>query len=254
MKRSFFATLMLLTTLATPAFAENLQHTRQLLSTKQCSRCDLSGAGLVTAILPGAQLSGADLSRANLSRADLTGADLRGANLQGASLNGANLTGANLEGADLTGADLRDAYLAGSNLVGVNLRTVYMQGAIGVPQYAGTAEDFYFWAVTEAEKGNYRGAVDFYNQALSLKSDLAPAYLGRGFAMFRLGNDRRAIQDAVFANQLFTLQQNAAGVQVSQQLLEGIKVANTPTPLSSGRTNFANFFGSLGSVLLQLLL
>lgn len=253
MKCSFLA-IALLTTLATPALAENLQHTRQLLSTKQCSQCDLSGAGLVTASLPGAQLSGADLSRANLSRADLTGADLRGANLQGASLNGANLTGANLQGADLTWADLRDAYLVGSNLTGVNLRTVYMQGAIGVPQYAGTAEDFYLWAVGETEKGNYRGAVDFYNQALGLKSDFAAAYLGRGFAMYRLGNDRRAIQDAVFANQLFTLQQNGAGVLASQQLLEGIKLANTPARLSPGRPNFANFLGSLGSVLLQLLL
>ena len=56
-----------------PAPAENIQHTQQLLATRQCPNCDLSGAGLVLANLTGANLKGADLSRANLSRANLSG-------------------------------------------------------------------------------------------------------------------------------------------------------------------------------------
>ena len=59
-----------------PVIAENLEHTQQLLATKQCPSCDLSGAGLVLADLAGANLQGANLARANLSRADLSGADL----------------------------------------------------------------------------------------------------------------------------------------------------------------------------------
>ena len=64
---------------------------QQLLETKNCRKCDLSGA---------------DLSFLNLE-----GADLEGANLQGADLNSTNLAFANLTGANLTGADLSQAVL-----------------------------------------------------------------------------------------------------------------------------------------------
>jgi hypothetical protein len=68
---------------------------------------DLSGAGLVGAVLnvknmAGWCLTGADLSRAQLRAADLQHADLRGASLRGADLRGADLRGANLRGTDLT--------------------------------------------------------------------------------------------------------------------------------------------------------
>src|SRR4028118_1414235 len=160
LKLTVFTTAALLTTtsLSAVAKAENLQHIQQLLSTRQCSQCELSGAGLVLADLSGANLSGADLSRANLSRANLTGANLTGANLTGASLNGANLSGANLSGANLSATDLRDAFLGNAQLFGTSLNTAYIQGAVGIPEYAGTPEDFYAWGVTESERGNYRGA------------------------------------------------------------------------------------------------
>ena len=99
-------TILLIAGFTTTATAENYSHTRQLLSTKSCEKCDLSGVGLVMNELVGAKLSQANLIGANLSRTNLMGADLRGANLSGASLYGANLSGADLRGANLNGADL----------------------------------------------------------------------------------------------------------------------------------------------------
>jgi uncharacterized protein YjbI with pentapeptide repeats len=74
---------------------------KQLKSTKSCPKCDLSGADLSGAYIPGANLSGANLSGAYIPDANLTGA-----NLSGANLSNANLTGANLSDADLTGTNL----------------------------------------------------------------------------------------------------------------------------------------------------
>lgn len=61
----------------------------QLLKTKQCSMCTLSGANLSATNLIGANLIKADLSGANLSNANLLGANLLGANLSNANLSGA---------------------------------------------------------------------------------------------------------------------------------------------------------------------
>ena len=234
------------------ANAENLEHTQQLLATKQCPKCELSNAGLVLANLAGANLSGADLSRANLSRANLMGADLSGANLSGASLSGANLSGANLSGANLSGTDLRDAFLVNAQLFGTNLSTAFVQGAIGIPQYAGTAEDFYAWGVVESERGDYRAAIENYNKALSLKSDFAPAILARGVARYNLGDVSGGSQDAQIAATLFSIQQNTAGYQLSQNVVTGIEIARNPPKARSG-SSVGNFLVSLGSVLFQLL-
>ena len=72
---------------------KNLNQLRQLLTTKQCHKCDLSGVNL----------SETDLHDANLSGANLTGANLKGANLLGA-----NLAGSLLKSADLSGATMPD--------------------------------------------------------------------------------------------------------------------------------------------------
>jgi tetratricopeptide (TPR) repeat protein len=256
MKLTIVTTAVLLTTtsLGAIAKAENLQHVQQLLSTKQCPQCDLSNAGLVVADLAGANLTGADLSRANLSNANLSGADLTGANLSGASLNGANLNGANLNGANLTRTDLRNAYLVNTNLLGVSLDSAVLQGAIGIPEYAGTPEDFYAWGVGEAERGNYSGAINFYNRVLSAKPDFAPAFLARGVAYYRIGNEAGATRDAQTAGTLFTAQGNTAGYQASQKLIKAMEIARTPPKKGGGGGSFLNFLGSIGSFLLPLLL
>ncbi|WP_242058799.1 pentapeptide repeat-containing protein [Microcoleus sp. FACHB-SPT15] len=254
-KRTLLTTTALLTTtsLGTTAYAENLQHTQQLLSIKQCSQCDLTGAGLVLANLAGADLSGADLSRANLSGANLTGADLSGANLTGASLNGANLTGANLSGANLTSTDLRNALLVNAQLFGVSLSTAYVQGTVGIPQYAGTAEDFYAWGVVEAERGNFAAAIENYNQALIIKPDFAPAYLGRGVAYFRLRDVAKATEDANKAGELFTTQGNTEGYQTSQNVIQAIEVAQNPPKARRGGFSLGGALVSIGSLLFKLI-
>ena len=207
MKRTLTAIATLTTlTLATPAGAENLQHISQLLSTKECYRCDLVDAGLVMADLAGAKLGGANLVQANLSRANLSGADLRGANLAGASLNGANLAGADLSGANLTGVDLRDAYLGNANLEGVNLESAYIEGTIGIPATAGTPKLFYKWGVLEMNTGNYQAAIENYQKALTLDTEYAPAYLGRALARYNAGDEAGATKDAQMASILFEKQ------------------------------------------------
>lgn len=254
MKLTILTTAAFLTAsnLSAIATAENLQHIQQLLSTKQCPQCRLTNAGLVMADLEGANLSGADLSRANLSRANLMGADLTGANLMGASLNGANLSGANLSGANLAGTDLRDAFLVNAQLFGTNLNSAYIQGTIGIPQYAGTAEDFYAWGVIEAERGNYRAAITNYNQALSIKPDLAPAFLARGVARFRLGDEAGATQDAEIAGKIFTDQENPVGLQASENLIKLVEIAQTPSEVRS-RPSLGNALVGIGSLLLRFL-
>lgn len=250
-------TLIILTTIAliplsSPVRAENLAHLRQLMSTKQCENCDLSNSGLVMADLVGANLRGANLVRANLSRSDLTGADLTGANLMGASLNGANLAGANLTGANLAGADLRDAYLMNTNLLGVDLNMVYLQGAIGVPNYAGTPEQFQRWAVEEANRGHYQAAATYYNQALEVDPEYAPAYLGRGLLRYQMRDLNGAMQDAQISSQLFETQENTQGYEASQNFIKGLELALNPEGQGGGN-NFGQVLSGIGSLLLRFL-
>lgn len=257
MKLRILAAATLLSAIApiAPAPAENIQHTQQLLATRQCPNCDLSNAGLVLANLTGANLKGADLRLANLSRANLTGADLSGANLSGTSLFGVNLTGANLSGANLSGADLRNAYLSDANLLNANLTNAQLLGVRGMPTNIGTAEDFYRLGVLEAQAGNYRNAIDYYNQALNLKSDLAAVYFARSMSRADLGEFAGAAQDAAIANQLFAAQGNPQGQELSKQLGEAIVARQKPTePRTGGGGNFMSLLGSIGSVLVKLIL
>jgi uncharacterized protein YjbI with pentapeptide repeats len=233
--------------------AENLEHTQQLLATKRCAQCDLSGAGLVLANLSGADLRGANLSGANLSRANLSGADLSGANLSGTSLFGVNLSGANLSGANLSGADLRTAFVGGANLVNVNLSSSQILGVRGMPTNIGGAEDFYKLGLAEAQAGNYRNAIDYYNQALSLKSDLAVVYLARSMSRADFGDFAGAAQDAEIAAKLFASQGNARGEALSKELGKAIVLRQKPTEPSTGGGGWMNALGTLGSVLLKIL-
>ncbi|HEY9810024.1 MAG TPA: pentapeptide repeat-containing protein, partial [Halomicronema sp.] len=73
--------------------AENPQHVRRLLETKECRGC-------------------------NLGNVNLRGADLRDVDLRDAYLAGANLEQADLSGAKLVGADMSDTNLISAKLVG----------------------------------------------------------------------------------------------------------------------------------------
>lgn len=89
------------------ARAEDPDPVKQLLETRKCRACDLSGVQLAGAALHGVDVSGANLTNADLSQANLYKAILRNADLTGATLAGADLSGADLrdtKGADLGGA------------------------------------------------------------------------------------------------------------------------------------------------------
>jgi uncharacterized protein YjbI with pentapeptide repeats len=245
-------TILLITSFAGTAQAENSSDLRKLLSTKSCPQCDLNGAGLVMNDLVGAKLDRANLVGANLSQANLSGADLRGANLTGASLHGANLTGADLRGATLTGTDLRSAYLTNANVQGIDVRSAYLEGAVGIPTSLGTAEDFYKWGFLEWQKNDYSSAVENFDRAISLKPQFPNAYLARAMAKFRLQDDSGAVKDAMVAERLFFAQSDQQGTQVAKALIEKIKLANKPTPSSDvGNGNFVDLFTNLSSTLLN---
>lgn len=234
--------------------AENLTHLNQLLSTKQCQLCDLSGAGLVMADLSGASLIGANLAGANLSQANLTGADLRGANLSGASLYGANLTGANLSSAMLNGTDLRDAYLMNANLTGTDLEQAYLQGARGVSHSSGTPELFYGWGLIETKEGNYQEAIEHHNKALILDPEYAPAYLARGYALLRLGNEQGAILNAKMASQLYEKQENLQGKETADNFAKNIETVIEARKKDRGNPQLDSIVRGVASLMLQFLL
>ena len=234
-----------------PAIAEDIRHTQRLLSSKQCPNCELTGVGLVLANLQGANLEGANLSGANLSRANLTGANLSGANLAGTSLFGANLSGANLSGANLAGTDLRSAYLTGANLTNVDLKNAFLLGVVGMPSNIGEAEDFYRLGIAEAKAGNYKDAVRYYNQAISMKSDLAAAYFARSMSLADLGNLNAAIADAQKSRDIFVSKGSKEGEELSQYLLEIIDLRLNP-PKPEKPNQFVHAIGSLLPSLLRL--
>ncbi len=57
--------IVLILGVSVPAQAENPAHLKQLLETKQCAGCDLSGAQLAGTNLQGANLKDANLQGAN---------------------------------------------------------------------------------------------------------------------------------------------------------------------------------------------
>ncbi len=92
--------------ITTAVQAENPLDVRRLITTRQCSRCDLYRANLNFTNLRQADLRDAEMYGVGLRLSDLTEANLSGANLYRADLGGADLTGANLAGADLNEANL----------------------------------------------------------------------------------------------------------------------------------------------------
>jgi uncharacterized protein YjbI with pentapeptide repeats len=246
------ATIVTLFTLsiASPVHAENLDHVRQLLSTKQCQKCDLSNAGLVFAQLSGANLAGANLAGANLSQANLAGANLTGANLAGAILNSANLSGAKLTGANLQGTDLRRSYLVGVDLTGVSIETAALQGAIGLDATAGDPEMFYGWAMEAGKRRQYEVAIENFNQTLIRKPDHAQAMLGRAMARLELGDQKGAIQDSEQAAFLFAQQGDVANAKTTEELAKTLK----EPPKQARKGSFGQAFVNVVGGLLQMFL
>jgi Pentapeptide repeats (8 copies) len=102
--------------LTPPAWANNPAEVMQMLNTRTCMRCDLSGANLVVKKLDRSQLLASDFRQANLQ-----GSSLRFSNLNRGKFNQANLSGANLSYSLLRLADLRGANLSYANLTDTDL-------------------------------------------------------------------------------------------------------------------------------------
>ncbi|MEL6930821.1 MAG: pentapeptide repeat-containing protein [Cyanobacteria bacterium J06600_6] len=258
MKLQLLAVIGLLTAIAAPVKAESLTDLNQLLSSKKCSECDLSDAGLVQADLIGSDLTQANLAGANLSQANLKGANLRGANLAGASLHGANLAGANLAGANLAGTDLRNAYVINANLDGVDLDSAHLNGIKGLTTSAASAEQFHRWGVREAENGNYKGAIAHYQKAIKLDSELAPAYLGLAIIQFNFDYRTAAKKNTQMAMDLFEKQEHELGLQTASNFQTKMTmIQDAEENMASqegGHGKVGKFMGSVGSLLLQFLL
>lgn len=237
--------------IALPAQAENLEHVRQLLSTKQCQNCDLTGVGLVFSRLPGANLTGANLAGANLSQANLVGADLTGANLAGANLAGANLAGARLTKTNLSGASVRGANLAGVELTGAQYDVAEILTAQGVPNTIGTPEDFYSMGLEAARSKNLEKAIGHFSQTIDRKPDFAPALAARGMARFNMADVQGAVTDLTQAETLFRSQGNIAEADNTKKAIE---VAKTPVkdPKQKGGNGIGIAALSLFSSLLKL--
>lgn len=246
------ASFLTIGTLVLPANAENQAHLRQLLATKSCAGCDLSGAGLVMADLVGADLSGANLAGANLSRANLMGADLRGANLTGTSLHGANLTGAKLTGSTLIGADLRNTNLYGTVFEETTTNGANLQGAMGIPNQLVSPEELYALGLAAAERGGQKQAIDYFNQAIAQKPDYAGAFLARGIAKYQLFDRQGGYEDAQTAIKIFQTQKNQAGIETAQAFITQL-TTNPDTKVSPGKPNFMDFVSGVSSLLLQFL-
>jgi uncharacterized protein YjbI with pentapeptide repeats len=255
MKLRILTAIALLTslTLVGTAQAENIQHLSRAMS-GECKKCDLKGSGLVFANLKGADLSGSDLSEANLSRSNLSGAKLNKVNLSrvsllGADLRGADLSGANLSGAILNGADLRKAILTNANFDNADLTNAYLRGAIDIPTTAVKPDDFYAWGVEEARQGNHRGAINQFNQSLTIDPKFAYSYMARAISRKQLGDLQGAISDAQLAETFFKEQKNDEGIKVSTDLTKALQ-----TPPDSGGDGFGGIINVVGSVLLKFLL
>ncbi|NJR69537.1 MAG: hypothetical protein HC771_13395 [Synechococcales cyanobacterium CRU_2_2] len=222
---------------------------QQLLSTKQCSGCNLERAGLVLSNLEGAQLASANLRAANLGRASLQNANLQNANLQGAVLYGANLVGADLRGADLRGADLRGAYLSQAKFEGARLENANLQGAIAIPSQLVSTETYYAWAVSAAQQGRHPAAIEHYTQVIARDGSMAAAYLGRGLSASTMGQLEGAIKDLNQAKQLFAAAQDPASVALVEQSITAL----TEEPKLEG-DNSGNFFVKLFQTVVPLML
>jgi uncharacterized protein YjbI with pentapeptide repeats len=241
--------------LSAPAKAEDLVHLQRLMNTRECQNCDLTNAGLVNSNLAGVDLSGTDLSNANLNQANLRGANLRGANLSRAILSYADLTGADLTGAILNGADLREAYLTNATMTNASIEGAYLVGAVDLPDSILTADMLYTWGMIEAQRGNYSGAIAYFNRTLERDPDYANAVLARGISNYRLADMASALSDAAEAQAMYTTQNNVEGQEAAGQLTALVNAYQIASQreYDPGQPNFANFLGSLATMVLRYL-
>lgn len=131
---------------------ENLE---QLIKTRSCRGCDLSGLTLNRLDLSGVDLEGADLSLSKLHLTNLSGANLKNTKLKGTAFGGADLGGADLRGADLQDTSLDNAYLGEALLDDDRATSLGLKGSNSDMGAIALAEDTYsdnWWSRQPKEK------------------------------------------------------------------------------------------------------
>ncbi|WP_115024533.1 pentapeptide repeat-containing protein [Synechococcus sp. UW69] len=174
-----------------------------LLQQRNCPDCRLVDVDLVHADLRDADLQRAQLQRANLGQARLDGADLSGADLSFTSMQGASLRGTKLHGARLYGTDLRNADLTGAMLDPNALEEAHWSGAKGMQPQAQSHAALHNAGVGAAESDRWKQAENLFGLAISKQTDAAESWVARGIAREKLGKRQLAIQDFIYASNLY---------------------------------------------------
>ena len=90
-------------------------------------------------------------------------------------------------------------------------RTLYDQGVdtnrSDRKKSGSSPQDFYVRAAAKSLEKNYHGAVEDYSQAIELNPEFVEAYLKRGMARYKLGDDRGTLKDC---NQALQINPNLA--------------------------------------------
>ena len=196
---------MLLTSLANAqrSPAESDEDLIQLLQTKKCGECRLMDSDLMHSDLRESDLNGAFLQRANLNQVNLDGANLRNANLSFTSLRGASLRGTDLRGSRLYGTDLRNADLSGAQLEPNALEESYWQGAKGIDPKIHSHATLHNAGVEAAQTNLWRDAERLFSDAIFRNPTEPLSWVARGICRGQLGNNNKAINDLMYAADLF---------------------------------------------------
>lgn len=109
-----------------------------------------------------------------------------------------------------------------------SISVLFQEPISSLPQLTATAAGnkatVYFQQGIDAYKsGNYRQAVDQFNQAIQLVSSLAEAYHNRGLAFANLRSDGDAVANLLKASELYQEQGKGDGIAIIKQNLQALK-------------------------------
>ena len=194
---------LLFTLLITAPLAARADDLMVLLEQRKCPQCRLADVDLVHADLRDTDLRNAKLMRANLSQAQLDGANLSGADLSFTSLRGASLRGVNLTGSLLYGTDLRDADLTGAMLDPKALEGAHWSNAKGMQPQAQSHAALHNAGVGAAENDRWNEAENLFGLAIRKQPGAVESWIARGISREKLGKRQLAIQDFIYASNLY---------------------------------------------------
>jgi tetratricopeptide (TPR) repeat protein len=84
------------------------------------------------------------------------------------------------------------------------------------------ADDFFIQAEDNYDKGDYRGAIAAYNQAININPNLAQAYYRLGLTRSKSGDNQKAVENLQKATELFAAQGKKADAIRSQGVVHSL--------------------------------